>query len=915
MLFVKWVVTKQMKKLTKIFENRKPLKKFSGTKTSLSECTDSYFSVASTRQKNVVPNFLNFLTSDTSRLRVARILSSLLLFFAFALIADAQNIRCYVIDSRTGDSIAYANAIYRDLKIGASGDASGQFTIARHNGRTLEVMAVGYKPRKIKINEKTPDVLDITLNNDSKQLEGVVVKAKRRRKYSRKDNPAVELMKRVIAAKKETNLENHDYYQYDKYQKVTMAINNLTPEEIEKGMFRNAPWLKEQIEECPYNNKLILPFSVDETVTQHVYRKSPKNEKDIIKGQTTKGISQLIQTGGALNTVVKDIFKDIDLYDDQIELLQKRFPSPIGSTAISFYHFYIDDTVMVDNDRCIRLQFMPANQQDFGFRGELYVLNDSSLHVRKCDMQLPANTGINFVDAMKFQQEYEKLSNGEWVLKKDVMVAELELTDLLRRVIVIRTTGLKDYAFEPIDKNLFKGKATIAYDPNMKMRDESFWNEHRTAELTKSEEGMGDFVKRMGKTKNFKFVMFFVKAFVENFIETGSTETPSKVDIGPVNTFVSKNFVDGIRLRAAARTTANFNPHWFLDGYYAYGTKSKRHYYGAKVTYSFNKPEYQPIEFPIRTLSLESYRDVESPSDKYLIHNKDNIFMTFRPVKVEKMYFYDRQMLNFQWETEYGLGMTFNLTAENNQPIGELVYEKMDGTIIDKVRMTSMSFGFDYRPGQSYINSKQNRVEVNLDAPQYTLKHTVGVKNLLGSDFKYNLTEVSVYKRFWLGSWGHFDTRVKAGAQWNKVPYHLLIMPPVNTSYFEHQGTFNMMENMEFLNDRYAQFNLAWDLEGKVLNRIPLVKKLKWREYIALKGMWGHLTDKNNPTLAQNANDTELYKFPVGTKVMTHDPYLELVVGVHNILKCLEIDYVRRLTYNVPGISRNGIRFGFNLVF
>ncbi len=845
-----------------------------------------------------------------------QMMDSLAKIAAKPIVIDSTLLHCYVVDSQTGDSIPYANAMYGNLKMGASSDADGHFSIKRKVGEYLTVTAVGYKPRRVKITSDTPYRMHVTLISDFNQLRGVVVKAKRRHKYSRKDNPAVELMRRVIAAKKQTHLENHDYYQYDKYQKVTMAINNLTPDELEGSMFKKAPWLLDQVETCSYNNKLILPISVDETLTQHLYRKSPRDEKDIVLGQSTKGISKLIQTGEALNTIVKDLFKDINLYDDQIDLLQKRFPSPIGSTAISFYHFYIDDTVYVNQDQCIRLQFMPANQQDFGFRGELYVLNDSSLHVKKCDMQLPANTGVNFVDAMKFEQEFTKLDNGEWALTTDNMIAELKLTDLLQRAIVIRTTGMRNYAFTPIEDHLFKGKAKIIYDVNAKMRDSEFWAAHRTTQLTKSEAGMDSFIKRMASTKHFKWVMFASKALIENFVETGSENSPSKFDIGPVNTFISKNFVDGIRLRASARTTAKFNPHWFFEGYYAYGTKSHHHYYDAKVTYSFNKPEYQPIEFPIRTLSIESSRDVESPSDKYLRHNKDNIFMTFRPVKVKQMYFYDRQKINFMWETDYGLATSLELRTETNRPTGELVYEKMDGTFVDKLRMTEAIIGLSFRPGQTYVNSKQQRMEVNLDAPEFRLTHKMGLKNFLGAQFNSNLTEVLIYKRFWLGSWGHIDTRVQGGAQWNKVPFQFLITPPVNTSYFEHQGTFNLMESLEFLNDRYAQFNLAWDLEGKIFNRLPLIKKLKWREYVAFKGMWGHLTDKNNPYLLQNANDPDLYKFPTGTRVMTHDPYLEFVVGVHNIFKCLEVDYVRRLTYtSVPGISKSGIRFGFNLVF
>lgn len=192
----------------------------------------------------------------------------------------------------------------------------------------------------------------------------------------------------------------------------------------------------------------------------------------------------------------------------------------------------------------------------------------------------------------------------------------------------------------------------------------------------------------------------------------------------------------------------------------------------------------------------------------------------------------------------------------------------------------------------------------------------MGLDKFLGSDIKSNYTEIDFYKRLWLGSWGHFELRLTGGAQWNRVPYFYLIMPPVNTSLFEHQGSFNLMKDMEFLNDRFAQFNLAWDLEGKIFNRVPLLHKLKWREYVAFKGMWGHLTDKNNPFLEKNSGSHDLFTFPDNVNVMGNKPYLELVFGVHNIFKCIEVDYIRRLTYTtLPGIDKSGIRFGFNLVF
>ena len=409
--------------------------------------------------------------------------------------------------------------------------------------------------------------------------------------------------------------------------------------------------------------------------------------------------------------------------------------------------------------------------------------------------------------------------------------------------------------------------------------------------------------------------MVGVKAVAENFIETAS-EGRSKIDIGPINTLISRNFVDGIRLRASARSTAQLSPHWFGEGYYAYGTKSGHHYYDGKLTYSFNKPKYQPNEFPVRTISLESTKDVESPSDRYLEHNKDNIFMSVKPQKAEQMYFFNRQALNFTWETDYGLASSLQLKTEADRPTGTLSFLALDGTPVSRIRTTEITASLDYRPGQSYVNTKQHRIEVNLDAPQFTIRHTMGLQGFLGGQYRYNTTEFKAYKRLWLASWGHFDMRLMAGAAWNRAPYFMLCLPAVNTSLFEHQGSFNLMEDMEFINDRYLQFNLAWDLAGKLFNRVPLLRRLKLREYVAFKGLWGHLTSKNNPTLPENRLRTDLWQLPEGSHIMTNEPYLELVVGIHNIFQMFEIDYVRRLTYTAyPGISKGGIRLGFNLVF
>ena len=801
---------------------------------------------------------------------------------------------------------------------------NGAFTIERHEGWTLTISSVGFRSQTIKVDASTPSHLKIVLKEDSKSLNEVIVKSKRAR-YSRKDNPAVALMRRVIAAKSKTHLDNHDYYQFNKYQKITLSMNDLQPKDLETGMFKKSSWLLDQIETSPYNNKLILPLSVDETVTQHVYRKNPKTEREIVMGQKTEGINKVIQTGEIINTLLKDIFTDVDIYDDYVRLLQYPFTSPIGKTAISFYRYYIQDTVYVDRDLCYHINFIPNNQQDFGFRGDLYVLADSTLHVKKCTMTIPARSDVNFVENMKIEQEYTRLPDGDWVLTKDDMFAELKLNKLFNKLLVVRTTRLSDYAFDELPNKLFKGKAKVRHEADAMIRDEAFWEQYRTVDLTRGETSMNSFIHKMQQSKGYKWVIFGVRAFLENYVETGSTSTPSKFDVGPVTTMVSSNFVDGLRFRLSGRTTANLNKHWFWSGYYAYGSKSHKHYYSSEVTYSLNKKKNLPFEFPQRNITFETSYDIMSPSDKFLRHNKDNIFMAFRTQKVQQMYFYNRQKLSFDYETDWGFSFNTSLKAESNEPTGNLVFKRMPASsqiltdpFVDKIRTTELAIGIRYNPGQTYMNTKQRRWPVNLDSPEFKLSHTMGLSNVLGGQYQFNRTELGVYKRFWMGSWGYVDTHLNGGIEWNKVPFPLLIMPPVNLSFFEHENTFSMMKNMEFLNDRYAFWSVAWDLNGKILNRLPLVKHLKWREYVAFKGMWGTLTDKNNPRLlTQNATDELLFELPSTTQLMDKKvPYMELVVGVHNIFKFFAIDYVHRFNYNdVPGTKKNGIRFGFNMSF
>lgn len=847
----------------------------------------------------------------------------LFLLLGCCISVSAQNIQGAVTDSLTNEPIPYLSVFYEGKGVGSITDNDGNYKVETRKGwNKLTFSAVGYVTKVVNIIPGVTKNLNVRMRPDDIMLDEVVVKPKRE-KYSRKNNPAVELMKKVIAHKKNNKLSENDYYQYNKYQKITMSLNDVTPEMLEKGMYKKMPFLKDQIELCEETNKFILPISVDETASQKIYRKHPKSEKTIIKGMSSTGVNELFATGDMLSTVLKDVFTDVNIYDNDIRLLQYPFISPISSSdAISFYKFYIMDTTFVDKDKCFHLTFVPNNSQDFGFTGHLYVLADSSYTVKKCTMNLPKKSGVNFVDNMDIIQEFEQLPNGEWVLKTDDMIVEMTLMKIMQGFQIRRTTRYSDYAFDELPQQLFKRKGAEIKEADAMMRGDDFWNQYRPVPLTQTESSMDMLVKRLEQMPGFKYVIFVLKAFIENFVETGTKEHPSKVDIGPVNTMISNNYIDGLRLRMSAQTTANLNPHLFFKGYYAYGFKDHRSKYMGEVEYSFNKKEYLPREFPKNSITFSYQYDVMSPTDKFLKTDKDNVFVSFKTSTVDQMSYVRNIALKYENETQFGLKTTVEVKHSTDEPTGGLAYITNDDqkTLVPEIQTMEASLAFRYAPGETFVNTKQRRIPVSFDAPVFTLSHTAGFKGVLGGEYNYNLTEIGLYKRFWFSSWGKIDMFVKGGAQWNKVPFPLLIMPAANLSYILQRETFNLINNMEFLNDRYASLDVSWDLNGKIFNRIPLLKKLKWREAIGFKMLYGHLTDKNNPM--KHPGDSELFLFPTRDGRPTSfvmdpkTPYMECSVGIHNIFKILHIDYVRRLNYlDHPDANKWGVRFMVMMTF
>lgn len=865
-----------------------------------------------------------------------------LIAVVFALPVMAQTVSGIVVDAQTGEPLSFVNVYYNAQEKTVT-NMQGKFAL-HHRAKKLTVQVVGYQ--KQTISTPKPTELEIKLQpQDYTSLKEAVVTGKKE-KYSRKNNPAVELMQKVIAAAQRSDLKQKDFYSINKYCKLTLALNNVTEKVFEEGKFKRLPFLKDHVERSPETGKLILPISVEETVSNEIFRKSPQSEKSIVTGKRTSGFQDFFYTGDLLTTTIDDCFTDVNIYEDDVRLLQYPFISPISKkSAIGFYRYFLQDTIMIDSVRAVRVDFTPNNSQDFGFSGSIYISVDSTYRVVKCDMGIPKRSDVNFVDNMRIIQDFKQLSTGEQVLTRDDMIVELKVAKFLTQFQVKRLTEYRNFSFEALPDKTFRFRGDQKVMADALMKGNEFWDQYRADPLTESEGKMNELFVRMSKLKGFKPILWVIKAFAENFVETTTDpKKGSKFDFGPVNTFITSNFVDGLRLRIGGQTTANLNKHLFAKGYGAYGFKDHRWKGGAELTYSFFEKGYLPREFPKNNLTFSYTNDVISPSDRFLPTDKDNVFVSLKWTDVHHMMYYEQYALSWDREWENNLQLFMQLKHEKDEPTAALFYQRLDGrgrpditgaSHIKNIRTTDFTVSLTYSPGAKWINTKQRRYSPNRDFPVFSLSHTTGIKGILGSDFNYNLTEASIYKRFWLHSWGKIDTQVKGGIQWNRVPYPLLIMPAANLSYIMEDNTFSLIDNMEFLNDRYMSVIASWDLNGKIFNRIPLLRRLKWREYFGVNCLWGYLSKKNNPFLERNISDDRLFYFPgqfVGSDGTTQlseyykyqsrpmawkTPYVEIYVGVHNIFKLFHIEYVRRITYveHLPEKKRWGIRGMFRVTF
>lgn len=832
---------------------------------------------------------------------------------------EGQNeirIKGLVTDSVSGEPLPYVSIIVKGTTTGAATDLDGRFSLtvpSSASGKMLEVSYLGYSTKQVPL--KSGQSLSIQLAPTGIALNEVVVKPGRER-YRRRDNPAVAFVKNVIERRDANDPRNHDYYSYDRYQKMVFAMNDYKPKKREDGKTGKFDFLEEFIDTLDVGTT-ILPISEKEHFETVYYRKEPHSEKRLVKGDKSAGVDEVFSRDG-IQQFLNEAFREVDIFRNNIPLFLQRFVSPLSSLGPTFYKYYLMDTLEIDGQKCMDLGFVPFNSESFGFTGHLYVTLDSTYFVRRVLLNVPKDINLNFVSHMTIDQTFRREPDGTRLITKDDIRVNFKLSEKSKGMFAQRLIVYSNHSFEPDTAQLaiFEQPAPSITLKEAYTQTDKFWEENRPQEGRRRNPNTVD--KLMAKLRSipiFYVTEKIVTILVSGYVPATKDEANNKFEFGPMNTTISGNAIEGARFRVGGTTTPQFHKRLTLDGFAAYGVRDKKMKYDALVEYSFIDRKQYRKEFPMHSIRFEYMYDINKLGQQYMYTSKDNFLLAIRRKRDTRATYLRKAELTYTREHYNGISYSAVLRNKREYATPYAVFDRInaDGSLtsLDHYDMTELELNFRYGYNEKFYQTRNNRIPITFDAWIFNLSHVMGWKGFLGSSYNYQRTDIGLQKRLWFSAFGYTDIILKAGKVWTKVPYPLLILPNANLSYTIQPEAYTNMNAMEFINDEYASWDVTYYMNGLLLNRIPLIKKLKWREVFCFRGLWGHLSDKNNP-----AKSTGLFAFPEGSMTLGKAPYMEASVGIENIFKFLRLDYVWRLNYrDNPDIQTHGVRCTMRIQF
>ncbi|SEM07124.1 CarboxypepD_reg-like domain-containing protein [bacterium A37T11] len=813
-------------------------------------------------------------------------------------------------DGTTQKPLAYVNITVYKSTIGTTTDKEGHFelTLPDSSG-TLYFSLVGYKLLSKSWTGHSA-VLKVNLENALETLQEVQVNSGKS-KYRNKGNPAVDLIREVIAHKDENRFSAVAQASYKEYTKLHFAISNVPNFFKNNFMLKKYKFYFDNVDTTMQKGRSFLPVYLEEQVNQQYRTRHPSSSKTIIEANKKVEFDKRYVQNDNLTTFFKFLYRDLDVYDNDLIILNKPFLSPLSPSSPIFYRFYITDTLtLAGGQRVVNLRFEPRNTTDRLFSGTLHVSLDGRYALQFAQLEVHKQANLNWVDSLNTTFEFQLDSSGKYLpskydLRSNFSIANSNKGAFGQRTIVFTHMNIHD----PVPDRVFAGQQLVRLDSTV--RPESYWQLNRPVALKTTE------AKAYANTDSLNHMRSFNRLLEWSTFLLTSYKRVGDIELGPLEYVYSRNPIEGNRFRLGGRTTPELSRKFYGDGYVAYGFRDERLKYLARGAYTLNG---KPIgQYPANYLQASVQHEINTPGDVLQFTNGDSFFGSFRRGDNDRWLDYKQYKLEHFVEFGNHVRLHTSLNSLSQGGTWRLPFVR-SGPVSDTVgpvKATEIGMEWRWAPGEQFYQRNLNREAIANGRPVFSLQYRLGLKGLLDGQYNYSNLELTIFKKMFFSQLGTANIYLTGGKVWGTLPFPLLYIPNANHSYLVSSNSFSLMNDLEFVSDRYVNFSIKQNFGGFFLNKIPLIKKLKLRETVQFKLLYGGLSDRNRP-----ANNLGLLNFPLdkdgknGTFTLESKPYMEVGFGLENIFSFLKVEYVKRLTYlnhqNIPG---GGFNFGLDIGF
>ena len=806
-----------------------------------------------------------------------------------SLLAQKTVVSGHVYDAKTKEVLPFVNISFKGSKIGATTDIDGAYRIETYYAEdSLTASFIGYKPLTLAVKKDQTQKIDFFLDPGTVSLGEVVVSAKDF------ENPAHILLKKIIKNKPINNREKLDAYQYETYNKIEFDLNNITEKFTERKMFRDFDFIFNQLDSS--RAKVALPFFITETLSDYYYKRQPKGRKEIIKATKVSGINN-----ESISQFLGQMYLDVNVYDNSIGIFGKNFISPISSYGLAYYKYYLVDSMFIDNKWCYRLDFLPKNDAELVFEGHMWV-NDTTYAIKEIDAHILKTANINFITDLEVHHSYQEVEPEVWMLTKEELLADFTIVKGEMGFYGKKLTTYRDFVInKPLEDSFYGGAEPVVTESPINSKSEAYWQKARHESITENQQAIYSMVDSLKANPRF---MTYVD--IVNFIFQGY-KVEGKVEIGPVFTFLSYNSVEGLRPKFGLRTSNAFSTDLMLEGYVAYGTRDKRFKYMLGGQYFLSKKPRQSVgAYYSEDLELIGQTPNYFPRDHFI-----QFFTSRNPQDRLILNKEARVFTNREWFTGFSTLLEFrrrDLAARGDWRFEKVLNTGGDVEVVNihSIVSTEVSLGVRFAYRENFVTGEFERVSLGSTWPIINVRADFGLSGVLGSEYDYQKLTLNVFDKIPLGPFGTLHYTAEAGKTWEALPYPLQFVHAGNESIFQNSNAFNTMNYFEFVSDQYASLRLEQHFDGFFFNKIPLFRRLKWRELVGVNAIYGNF-DK--------ANYTKML-LPERTYGFRDKPFVEAYVGVENILKFIRVDAIWRLSYlNHPDTQKFGVLIGFDIQF